>query len=141
MKSPEYVTTVVSIYRRALDAIAAGTWEPENADMQDLLLAFNRGFTRGYLFGDRHASLMGRDQPDNRGLFIGVVTRFDKRSGTVTVQCETPIALHSGDGLLFSHPDQPEAAWGCALNNEPVRTESSIAFSIPQPDLWEPGCT
>ena len=67
MKSPEYVTTVVSIYRRALDAIAAGTWEPENSDMQDLLLAFNRGFTKGYLFGDRHNSLMGRDQPDNRG--------------------------------------------------------------------------
>ncbi len=133
MKSPEYVTTVVSIYRRALDAIAAGTWGPENNDMHDLLLAFNRGFTKGYLFGDRHADLMGRDQPDNRGLFIGMVTRFDKQSGTVTVQCETPIALHSGDGVLFSHPDQPEAAWGCALNNEPVSLQSSLTFSLPQP--------
>ncbi|MEN6443451.1 MAG: U32 family peptidase [Methanoregula sp.] len=133
MKSPEYVATVVSIYRRALDAIAAGTWEPAKDDVQDLLLAFNRGFTKGYIFGDKHAALMGRDQPDNRGLFIGVVTRFDNRLGTVTVQCETPIVLHPGDGLLFSHPDRPETAWGCALNNEPVRTPSSVSFSVPQP--------
>ena len=34
MKSPEYVATVVSIYRRALDTIARGTWQPENEDMR-----------------------------------------------------------------------------------------------------------
>jgi len=29
MKSPEYVATVVSTYRRALDAVAAGTFVPD----------------------------------------------------------------------------------------------------------------
>ena len=46
MKSPEYVAIVVSTYRRALDAIAAGDWRPGPEAERDLLLAFNRGFTR-----------------------------------------------------------------------------------------------
>ena len=93
MKSPEYVAVVVSTYRRALDAIAAGDWKPAPEAERDLLLAFNRGFTRGYLFGDRHGALMARDAPDNRGICIGTVTKQDERSGTVTVhlngQCYT----------------------------------------------------
>jgi len=132
MKSPEYVATVVSIYRRALDAIARGTWQPENEDIQDLLLAFNRGFTSGYLFSDRHGALMGRDQPDNRGLFIGIVTRWDERSGKVTVQCDMPPALHPGDGLFFSYPDHKDTEWGFALNNEPVHTKNPLIFTIPR---------
>ena len=55
MKSPEYVAIVVSTYRRALDAIAAGDWKTSPEAERDLLMAFNRGFTNGYLFGDRAA--------------------------------------------------------------------------------------
>ena len=62
MKSPEYVAIVVSTYRRALDAAAAGTFVPDKAVERDLVLAFNREFTRGYLFGDRNEKLMGRDR-------------------------------------------------------------------------------
>ncbi len=76
MKSPEYVATVVMAYRRALDAIAAGNYRESPEAYRDLLLAFNRGFTRGYLSGDRHDTLMGREAPGNRGLRIGTVTRY-----------------------------------------------------------------
>ena len=55
MKSPEYVAIVVSTYRRVLDAIAAGAGDESPEAIADLLLAFNRGFTSGYLFGDRAA--------------------------------------------------------------------------------------
>jgi putative protease len=133
MKSPEYVAIVVSTYRRALDAAAAGTFVPDKAAERDLMLAFNRGFTRGYLFGDRHGKLMGRDRPDNRGLCIGTVTRYDPKKRTAAVHMEQPISLHPGDGLLFSLPDQPAAAWGYALNREPGVLKEGVVLAVPRP--------
>lgn len=53
MKSPEYVATVVSTYRKALDAHAGSTAPEQDADMRTLALAFNRGFTKGYLLGQK----------------------------------------------------------------------------------------
>jgi len=53
MKSPQYVAIVTSIYRRALDGIARGSWSPSKEDERDLALAFNRDFTSGHLLGQR----------------------------------------------------------------------------------------
>lgn len=133
MKSSEYVAVVVSTYRKALDAVAAGTFEPDKETEHNLLLAFNRGFTKGYLFGDRHHALMGRDRPDNRGLLIGIVSQYDRKRGTATIAPDEPVTLHPGDGLLFSPPDMPAAAWGCSLNSEPVPGPDGIDVAIARP--------
>src|SRR5208337_4307468 len=105
MKSAEYVSIVVSTYRRALDAAVRGVFVPEETSTRDLFLAFNRGFTRGHLFGNSKGKLMGRDRPDNRGLFIGTVSRYDRKKETVTICPNLPIEIQPGDGLLFSHPE------------------------------------
>ena len=134
MKSPEYVAIVVSTYRRALNAIAAGDWKPALEAERDLLLAFNRGFTRGYLFGDRHRTLMARDAPDNRGICIGTVTTQDNRSGTVTVSLNGTLLPTTGDGLLFTDPSKGREDWGFLLNNAPVaRDKKTIQFGVPRP--------
>lgn len=134
MKSPEYVAVVVSTYRRALDAIAAGKWTPLPEAEQDLHLAFNRGFTRGYLFGDRHTALMARDAPDNRGICIGSVKKQDNRSGTVTVHVNSRLEPAPGDGLLFTDPAHGRDDWGFSLNNAPVAKDKRIImFSVPRP--------
>ena len=133
MKSPEYVAIVVSTYRRALDAVAAGTFVPDPLEERDLYLAFNREFTRGYLMGDLHRDLMGRDRPDNRGLCIGTVTQFDQRERAVTIVPDRPITLHPGDGIFFAHPKYPAAAWGCALNTEPVATTDGFKMAVSRP--------
>jgi putative protease len=133
MKSPEYVAVVVSTYRRALDAIAAGNFSPDQKAGQDLLLAFNRGFTKGYLAGDRHGTLMAYDAPDNRGICIGTVTRQDERSGDVTVRLDGTLAPVTGDGLLFSDPSRQREDWGFLLNNPPVaKDKKTIVFTIPR---------
>jgi putative protease len=132
MKSPEYVAVVVSTYRRALDAIAEGTWQPDDSAVRDLLLSFNREFTGGYLFGDRHGTLMGRARPDNRGLCVGPVMRWDRRSRTVTVRATRPVSLRPGDGMLFAHPGYPSSDWGFSLNTEPVRENNTISFATPR---------
>lgn len=102
MRSPEYVAVVVSIYREALDAIAAGGWSPKEDDMRDLALAFNRGFTGGYLSGVGPGEVMGRDRPDNRGICIGTVITRDPRFRTVCVHLSGGIRPEQGDGLMIA---------------------------------------
>lgn len=132
MKSADYVAVVVSTYRTALDAIAAGTWEPSAAAEQDLLLAFNREFTRGYLLSDRHDRLMGRDAPDNRGLRIGTVTRSDRKSGEVIVRQESAYMPETGDGLLMVHPgDRTET--GFSINTPPRTAKDGLHIRTPHP--------
>ena len=131
MKSPQYVAVVVSSYRRALDAIAAGTWQESPEVLRDLGLAFSRGFTRGYLFGDRHDDLMARDAPDNRGLEIGVVTRYDRRTRSATIRLHEQYIPARGDGIRFAGP-RPEEDWGFSLNTGPVPTRDGITMTVPR---------
>ena len=133
MKSPEYVTIVVSTYRQALDAEAEGRFVPDEAAVRDLALAFNRGFTRGYLFGDRKERLMARDRPDNRGVLIGTVARHDPKKRVAIILPAQPITLSPGDGLLFSPPGHPDREWGYSLNTEPVVTPEGISVAVPRP--------
>jgi putative protease len=133
MKSPDYVAIVVSTYRRALDAIAAGNWKPAAEAERDLLMAFNRGFTSGYLFGDRHGKIMARGAPDNRGICIGTVTKQDERSGMVTVHLNGTMVPATGDGLFFTDPSQKNEDWGFSLNNAPqVHDKKIITFLVPR---------
>jgi putative protease len=137
MKSAEYVSIVVSTYREALDAIAAGIADTSLTALRDLLLAFNRGFTSGYLFGKRHTALMGRDAADNRGICIGVVKRYDEQSKTVTVKSEGGSIPCPGDGLLFIHPKNPRYESGFSLNTVPLQRDGEIVMKVPRP--VEPG--
>ena len=139
MKSPEYVSIVVSTYRRALDAIAAGKVYKSPEALQDLCLAFNRGFTPGYLFGKHSAAIMGRDASDNRGICIGCVSRYDEKSKTVTVRSSGSGIPCPGDGLLFAHPKNPWHEYGFSLNTVPVQKDGEIAIKVPHP--VEPGTT
>ena len=133
MKSPEYVAVVVSAYRRALDAIAAGNMSSSHNEMNNLLLAFNRGFTAGYLFGDRHRTLMGRDAPDNRGLYIGTVNRYDTKTRTAFVRIGSKMIPKPGDGLFFIEQEKQEEQFGFSLNTVPVRTKEEIQLVVSQP--------
>ena len=133
MRSAEYVSIVVSTYRKALDAIAAGRADASLAAQQDLLLAFNRGFTSGYLLGDRHGDLMGRDAAGNRGICIGVVKEYDKRSRTVTVTSGGGIIPRPGDGLHFIHPEDSSQESGFSLNTVPRQNKGEIVMQVPFP--------
>lgn len=102
MRSPDYVAVVTSIYRRALDAAASGSFVPLQSEMDLLAIAFSRGFTSGYICGDHGPSLMGRDRPDKRGLFLGTirschgqVVRVAAAGGTIPAP---------GDGLVGIDP-------------------------------------
>jgi U32 family peptidase len=99
MKSPEYVATVVSVYRAALDRAAAdGDGFSVRSTESDLLAeAFSRGFTEGYLADVRGNALMSYQRPNNRGVSIGRVVE----STTDRTVVELTRAIEAEDTLEF----------------------------------------
>ena len=94
MKRPEYVAVVVGIYRRLLDRIREGNFYITWNEKRDLLQIFNRGFTKGYLRGER-GGMVNPVSCDNRGLEIGRVTGVSE-SG---VEIKLSTTLCAGDGI------------------------------------------
>lgn len=92
MKNPEYVYTVVSSYKKALE----GKLEVE--DREDTLQVFNRGFTKGLFNGDFGRDFTSYDRPDNRGIEIGRVIEVGRNSAKVIFDQD----VYPGDGLEFN---------------------------------------
>jgi putative protease len=104
MRSAEYVAIVIKIYRKALDSISKGKWKINSEDISKLKLAFNRDFTGGYLLETNKTNVMGRDASGNRGLYIGLVQKFDEKTKTAIIKLENEYRLKRGDGVVFKFP-------------------------------------
>jgi len=83
MKSPEYVATVVRIYRNAIDRYLKNpkNFNVSEEEIDELKEVFSRGFTEGYLKGLRDERLMSYDRPSDRGILLGRVTFLDVYKG------------------------------------------------------------
>lgn len=119
MKSPEYVRSVVGVYRAVLDRAMAWQAEalraeldcgsvalqgeplpsprPTEEEMQILSEAFSRGFTTAYLTEERGNDIMSYGRPNNRGVFVGRVA--NAKNGVVAIDLETE--LNKGDLIEF----------------------------------------
>ena len=96
MKSPEYVATVVSIYRKYIDEYYnKGVCAVSEEDHLALLQAFNRsGFTEGYLFGDPGDPLMTAGISKNSGVPVGQVIRNSGGSTYVDAYLTSDVKMH-----------------------------------------------
>jgi putative protease len=100
-KKPEYVATVTRGYRTWLDRLAAGAAAPpEFEEVRPLVQIYSRGFTAGMLVGRAGRTYVTRDQPDNRGHEIGVVTGYEDRE----LHLEVTHPIVERDGLAFEPP-------------------------------------
>ncbi len=117
MKSPEYVASVVKVYRKYLDEAESrrksnsdrfkdGRYryseelpgKISEEDMHQLLQSFNRGgFSKGYLNGKTGPDMMAYEKPKNWGTFLGVVMAQDKNSNSVKLRLDG--TLGNGDGI------------------------------------------
>ncbi|MBQ3441784.1 MAG: U32 family peptidase [Selenomonadaceae bacterium] len=88
MKRPEYVATVVKVYRDALDK---GTSTAE--DRRKLAQIFNRDFTTAYLEKNPGRNLISDMRPNNRGVLIGRVAEVGRDKVTLKLSGE----VHTGD--------------------------------------------
>jgi len=104
MRSADYVGIVVEIYRKALDSLSHGKWKHDLEDISKLKLAFNRGFTGGYLTESGKRLVMNRESPGNCGLYIGQVQFFDENTNTIRVKLENKFKINKGDGIAFLSP-------------------------------------
>jgi putative protease len=132
MKSPEYVATVVRIYRMAMDGIAAGAWTPRSEDIRDLLLAFNRGFTGGHLFGE---PVMGASRPDHQGLLLGTVAGYDPVTHRIQIRLSGETVAEKGDGIHMIADGGEER--GLCITRTPIR--SGPFLYIPDTDPVQVG--
>ncbi|MGQ9779351.1 MAG: DUF3656 domain-containing U32 family peptidase [Bacillota bacterium] len=87
MKSPEYVATVVRVYRQALDRFSARPEEfaPTPEELRELAQIYNRGFTPGFFLGDQGAAYQSLTRPNNRGCPVGRVAAVDRGRGLVSL--------------------------------------------------------
>lgn len=106
-RGPEYVQTVVSCYREALQSIHDGTFTEERKDQWDQRLAtvFNRGFWNGYYLGQRLGEWnphYGSNATEHK-VYAGHGVRYFSRLGVAEFWVEAhPIRL--GDKLLITGP-------------------------------------
>lgn len=106
MKRPEYVATVVKVYRDALDK---KTSTPE--DRRKLAQIFNRDFTTAYLEKNPGKNLISDMKPNNRGVLIGRVVEVGrdrlvlKLSGEVHAGDQVEIWVKVGGRVTFTVED------------------------------------
>lgn len=98
MKKEEYVYTVTSAYKRAVQAYFAHAVNTDFAqDKKDVAQVFNRGFNTAYLDDNITKEMMSDKRPNNRGVLVGRVESFDKIKNTITVHWSE--AVRKGDAI------------------------------------------
>lgn len=103
MKSPEYVATVTRIYRKYIDlALSDEPYVVEKKDRKELMQVFNRGMSSsGHLDNEPNKKLVFKEKPNNMGLFLGIVERYNKNKGHITVKLKETIAI--GDTISLEN--------------------------------------
>lgn len=92
-RNPEYVKRVTSAYRRAVDAVAAGTYGPELVEelTVEVKKVFNRGFSEGLYFG-RPGKRQFSDVEDSAATqvkrHVGIVLDYFIKAGVAEVKIQ-----------------------------------------------------
>ncbi|MEI6604052.1 MAG: U32 family peptidase [Verrucomicrobiota bacterium] len=113
-RAPEYVSTVTSAYRRAVDFHCANRRRPgfqqEFQQLKDSLMVeldgvYHRGRASGFFMGRPLDQWTGtpNSQASGKKLHVGEVVKFYRKAGAVEIRvCDTEFAL--GDELLIMGP-------------------------------------
>ena len=95
MKSPEYVATVTRIYRKYLDlAYSKKDFIVEEDDKETLLQVFNRGMSSsGHLDNSTNKNLVYKEKPNNMGLFVGTINKYNANKGHITITLQEKLSI------------------------------------------------
>ena len=92
-RSPEYVKTIASVYREAVDAWFVGEYTQKNIDKwnERLSTVYNRGFWDGYYMGSKFGEWTEDygNQATQRKMYIGKVTNFFNKIGVAEIKIES----------------------------------------------------
>lgn len=102
MKPPEYVGHVTKTYAKLLEEYENGRpLQVNRDDIEKLNRLFNRGFSKGHLFGKSADELMGTLRPNHKGVPLGVVLSVEKDRIKIILNER----LNQGDGIKFEKSD------------------------------------
>lgn len=97
MKRPEYVATVIRVYRDLIDqSLRQEDFAVSPQQASELEQIFNRDFSTGYFYGNLGSKLMSYKRPNNRGVPLGRVKKLGK-DGVVQLSLQQSLAV--GDGI------------------------------------------
>nr|WP_320117850.1 peptidase U32 family protein [uncultured Marinifilum sp.] len=106
-RSPEYVKTVVSCYKQAVDSYLDNTYNKEKIDMwmDKLSTVFNRGFWNGYYLGQKLGEWSNEygNRATKRKMLIGKGTNYFTKIKVAEFLLESN-ELKVGDEILITGP-------------------------------------
>lgn len=103
MKSPYYVGFITKLYRILIDNYNNGeNVEIPEEEIKKLQVLFNRGFTKGHLFGDKNEELMNIQSPNHQGIYLGTVLETTKEKIKIKLEDD----LNQEDGIRFVSVDK-----------------------------------
>ena len=144
-RGPEYVHTVVSCYKEAMQSVLDGTFTEEKKDKWDerLSTVFNRGFWDGYYQGQKMGEWTKEygNKATEKKVLIGKVMKYLSRLGVAEIAVEAN-TFAKGDKLLITG----HTTGAMFLNAEEIRydlkpvdvAEQGWRVSIPVPDKVRP---
>ena len=144
-RGPEYVHTVVTCYREAIQSVLDGTFTEDKKDKWDerLSTVFNRGFWDGYYQGQKMGEWTKEygNKATEKKVLIGKVMKYFSRLGVAEIAVEAN-TFAKGDKLLITG----NTTGAMFLNAEEIRydlkpvdvAEQGWRVSIPVPDKVRP---
>lgn len=144
-RGPEYVHTVVSCYKEAIESVLDGTFTEEKKDKWDerLSTVFNRGFWDGYYQGQKMGEWTKEygNKATEKKVLIGKVMKYFSRLGVAEIAVEAN-TFAKGDKLLITG----NTTGAMFLNADEIRydlkpvevAEQGWRISIPVPDKVRP---
>lgn len=95
MKRPEYVYTVVSLYRKAIDSyLNKGVIDIDDNDIKELKKIFNRNFTKGFIFHENNNNFINSYRPNHMGIEIGKV--IDNKNNCAIIKLTDELNINDG---------------------------------------------
>lgn len=114
LKSPEYVSAVTCVYRKALDAAMAETESPITpSDRYELEMTFSRGLSTGWFAGTNHPYLTHGKFGKKRGPLLGEIV--DCGPGWIRLGKLTGVPFTAGDGVVFDAGENRDLEQGARI--------------------------
>ena len=144
-RGPEYVHTVVSCYKEAIESVLDGTFTEEKKDKWDerLSTVFNRGLWDGYYQGQKMGEWTKEygNKATEKKVLIGKVMKYFSRLGVAEIAVEAN-TFAKGEKLLITG----NTTGAMFLNADEIRydlkpvevAEQGWRVSIPVPDKVRP---
>ena len=130
MKSPTYVATVTKIYRKYIDLAYKyinkdiPKYEIDEKDKQELMQVFNRGgFSSGHLLNKPNKKLVYPQKPNNMGITLGKIIKFNPNKGLVSTKLENSVSI--GDGISFENEPTKYTISELMYKDKNIKTGSS----------------